>query len=328
MEISIIIVNWHSSADLQQCLESLRRFAPRVAYEVIVVDAGSFDGCAAMLAQHFPDVRFVQCPTNRGFAGSNNLGAAVATGSALLFLNPDTILTEAAIDHLHQTLQTQPDAGAVGSRLLNRDGSVQTSCVQAFPTILNQALNSEFLRRRFPRSRLWGNAVLLEQGEGPRRVEVISGACLMIRRATFEAVGRFSEDYFMYSEDVDLSAKVMDAGFTNYFQPEATVVHLGGQSSSSAGSQFASVMLREATRRFLSKRRGVAYSLAFRLVTAGCAIGRVGLLGGAWLTGRRTPEAAASAQKWRAVLRWACGDDQVTRQYYRHPSLAETSPPR
>ena len=177
-------------------------------FEIIVIDSASFDGCAEMLRKEFPQVRFIQSQENLGFAKSNNLAFRSATGESVLFLNPDTEIVGPAINVLHSALKMLPDAGVVGGRLLNSDGTVQTSCVQAFPTILNQLLNAESLRRRFPRSRLWGMAPLFDAGTKPKLVEAISGACVMLPRLLLEKIGVFSKDYFMYSEDIDLSYKV------------------------------------------------------------------------------------------------------------------------
>ena len=129
-----------------------------------------------------------------------------------LFLNPDTELVGPAINVLFDHLRALPDAGAVGCKLLNSDGTVQTSCIQSIPTILNQVLDSEASRAKWPRSLLWGMAPLFSASENPEEVEAITGACVMLKREVFEEVGLFSEDYFMYAEDIDLSYKIRKAG--------------------------------------------------------------------------------------------------------------------
>src|SRR5664280_1246315 len=145
VDLSIIIVNWNSKSFLRQCLISLGARCKSPASEVIVVDGGSFDGCAEMLAQDFPWVIFIQSETNVGFARANNSAVSRARGRCLLFLNPDTEFLEDSISILMSRLEALPNAGAVGCQLLNSDGSLQTNCVQAFPTIWNQVLDSRFL---------------------------------------------------------------------------------------------------------------------------------------------------------------------------------------
>lgn len=201
MDVSVIIVNWNSREDLKRCIASIRMHTRDIEYEIVVIDSGSNDGCDQMLRENYPDVRFVQSATNLGFARANNRAFEEATGENLLFLNPDTELTGPAITRLRSHLHSHPNAGIVGCRLLNSDGTLQSSCIQSIPTIWNQLLNSQFLRTRWPKSGLWGMAPLFQQGIAPREVEAISGACLMVRRHTFQQVNGFSEEYFMYAED-------------------------------------------------------------------------------------------------------------------------------
>ena len=316
MNLSIVIVNWNSREHLRACLASIAASVRRVSYETIVIDAASFDGCGEMLAEQYPQVRFIQADTNLGFARANNRAAEDAVGDYLLFLNPDTEVLGAAIDVMYEALTTLPEAGVVGCRLLNADRSLQSSCVQSFPTIANQALDSEFLRKRWPKSSLWGMAALFEGGARPREVQGISGACLMIRRATFEHVGRFSDDYFMYAEDIDLAYKVQRAGHRNYYVPGATVVHFGGQSSQQAANVFAAVMIPEAIRRFLRKTRGSAYSIMYQGMMLVAATARLSLLGLAWVGGSRGPSSLASCRKWLAILRWSVGRNGLVARYY------------
>jgi len=189
MDLSIIIVNWNSKEYLRKCVGSILTGTRGLDFEIIVIDSASFDGCAEMLRNEFPRVRFIQSQENLGFAKANNLAFQSAIGEFLLFLNPDTEIVGPAINLLHSALKELPDAGAVGGKLLNSDGTVQTSCVQAFPTILNQCLSAEALRQLTPKARLWGMRAIFENGGKPSEVEMISGACLitscMLRTLTF-----------------------------------------------------------------------------------------------------------------------------------------------
>src|SRR5262245_139301 len=203
LDLSIIIVNWHSVRFLRKCLTALYSNVAGLGFEVIVVDNASYDGCAALLESDFPSARFLQSHINLGFARANNLAARVATGRVLLFLNADTEIVGSAVQDLMNWTDSLPEAGAIGPKLLNSDGSIQTTCVQAFPSILNQCLAAEYLRARFPRWEIWGNRAVYEGSPTPLRVEGISGASLSVRRELFESLGGFSPQYFMYGEDMD-----------------------------------------------------------------------------------------------------------------------------
>ena len=307
MDVSIIIVNWNSKQFLRACIESVRRHTAGIGYEIIVVDSGSFDGCGELLRAEFPQVRFLQSDRNIGFAAANNLGCRDVGGRFVLFLNPDTELTSPAVNLMLAHLERCPDAGAVGCRLLNADGSVQLSSVQAFPTVLSQLLTWERLLKLRPTAALWGASPLLAPSAAPTPVDIVSGACLMLGRALFEQVGRFSEDYFMYAEDLDLCHKLRQAGRTNYHLPAATLRHFGGGSSDQVASEFSAVMMRESIWRFLRKSRGRWYGSAYRLSTLLSAVVRLSVLIGVCALGPdRNPARAprAAIRKWLAILAW------------------------
>ena len=309
VDLSIIIVNWNSAGYVRKCVKAIQLNPPACAYEVVVVDSGSFDECGEMLAREFPAVRFVQSRTNVGFATANNLGAERSRGRALLFLNPDTEVIGSALDRLFRTLNRLPDAGLVGARLLNSDRSLQTTCIQSFPTVLNQVLDWEWLRRTFQRSPLWGIKPLFDGKQNPATVEVISGACIMIKRSVFKCVSGFDERYFMYSEDLDLCYRVRQAGFDCLYVPDAQIVHHGGGSSHSARSMFSNVMTRESVFRFLKFHRGRSIAWGYRAAMGISSLIRLPLIavlnGGKKLAGKKTLK--GSFRKWIAILRWSVG---------------------
>ena len=308
MDLSIIIVNWNSADFVRQCLKSIAANPPTVSHEIIVVDSGSFDGCGKMLAEEFPQARFIQSESNIGFARGNNLGAKSSNSRVLLFLNPDTEVKTNAIDLLFQALERQATAGITGARLLNSDGSLQTSCIQSFPTVLNQVLDSDFLYRLLPRSSLWGIAALRDAA--PQSVvEVISGACIMIRREVFERIGGFDERYFMYSEDLDLCWRVRQLGFNCVYVSGARIVHHGGGSSASAPKTFSVVMTRESVSRFLKFNRGSFAAICYRTALGLSALVRIPLIAVGNLVkailGKQVKQ--GSVRKWLAILRWSLG---------------------
>ena len=307
MDLSIVIINWNSAAFVRKCLQSIYRGTKGCDFEVIIVDNASFDNCGEMVRNEFPATSFIGSTVNLGFARANNLGAGAATGRNLLFLNPDTEVIGDALLSMVSFLDATADAGVVGCRLLNTDMSLQTSCVQAFPSILNQALDSEYLRQAFPNLRLWGIQALLTDGK-PAEVEVVSGACLMIKSDVFKVVERFTSNYFMYAEDADLCFKVKKAGWKNYYLGSASVVHHGGRSSEKKPEgNFASVMMRESLMEFMRLRRGSLYAAAYQLSTVVIAALRLLLLMIAFLFtlgGQRRRSLRPAFAKWVKVLRW------------------------
>lgn len=309
VDVSIIIVNWNSADFVRQCVKSIRASGLVLSHEVLVVDSGSFDQCGKMLALEFAEVRFIQSRANVGFASANNLGARLARGRFLLFLNPDTEVVGPAIEKLVQALEREPETGLAGARLLNADGTLQSSCIQSFPTILNQFLDSEWLRRLHPQSRLWGMAPLHEEVLAPSVVEVVSGACLMIRGSLFRQLSGFDERFFMYAEDLDLCYRARQAGNACLFVPEAVVIHHGGGSSSSARSMFSVVMMRESVHRLLTLHRGRGVAFGYRAVLGIAALVRLPLIMGAMAL-RATAAGhvnQSSFRKWIAILRWSLG---------------------
>jgi len=318
MDLSIILINWNSVNFLRKCLQSVFRNTRDIEFEVVVLDNGSFDGCGEMLARDFPKVRFIQSDKNLGFARGNNLAASHCRGSGLLFLNPDTEILGSALNILYNSVIATPNAGAVGARLINSDGTLQTSCLQAFPRISNRLLDSNLLERWFPNARLWGMAPLFGKSESPVEVEGISGACLLTPRDVFLKVGGFTEDYFMYYEDMDYCLKIVRSGWKNYFIPNAVVLHHKGKSGGGEYSRFSIVMMAESGWRFFYRQEGYYYALMFRGTLAAkaalssCLFAMLSIL--AFPKSRRN-RARGGLRKWTHLLRWCLGAERWVKNY-------------
>lgn len=315
MDLSIIIVNWNSKDYLHKAIASIEIETEGIEFELIVIDGGSYDGCGEMLSRHYPHVVFIQSDKNLGFAKANNEAFKVSRGRNILFLNPDTEVESLAVRALYDQLEALNDAGIVGPKLLNTDRSIQETCIRAFPTILNQLLESDLLRRTFKKARLWGMKPLLEGNEAVTEVEAVSGACLMIRRHIFETVGMFNADYFMYSEDMDLCLKVLKAGMKTYYVPRAVVVHHGGGSSSPqvGANTFSSVMILESRWRFFRNNRSKWHSYFYRAAMFVVCLVRIGMVPLAWLACKMRGQhfvAGSVVKKWVAKLRWTLGGEK------------------
>jgi GT2 family glycosyltransferase len=314
VDMSIIIVNWKSAHYVQKCLESIYKDMSALLFEIIVIDNASYDSCDTMISEQYPTVRFIQSSFNLGFAGANNKAYKQSCGKTLLFLNPDTEIIGQAITMMHRLLWETPEAGAIGCTLLNTDGTLQASCIQAFPTILNQLLDAEALRRHFPVLSLWGMRPLFERSEIPLPVEVVSGACLMVKRNAFESAGLFSTDYFMYAEDTDLCYKIRSSGLVVYYTAEASVVHHGGGSSKLRGRDyFAAVVMQESLFRFMIKCHGKLYGYLYRITMGSAALFRAAILISLIiLIPRRSVHEALriSLGKWIKIFRWSIGREK------------------
>lgn len=311
MELSIIYVNWNALDYLHKSIASVYRHTHQVQFEIIVVDNASPECNVNLLKETFPEVRIVHSDKNLGFAGANNLGFRHSVADYVLFLNPDTELIAPSVDILLARLKALPDAGIVGCKLLNTDLSVQSSSIQAYPTILNQAMDAEYLRLRWPKCPLWKIAPLFSKNITLIKVDVIPGACMLLRRTVFERAGLFSEDYFMYGEDLDLNYKVKAAGFSSYYVGETAIIHHGGKSSSRQQvSHWATLMKYRAMVQLFRKTRGGIYASAYRLAMAAVALGRLLLLAvvsplGNILWDRESLK--FSLGKWKTILKWAVG---------------------
>jgi GT2 family glycosyltransferase len=310
MDLSIIIVNWNSAAFVKKCLESVYANSDGLEFEIVVVDNNSRDECQEIVETHFPHVRFVQSEENLGFSGANNLGVRYCRGRNLLFLNPDTEFLGSVVGPLISFLDGTPDAGIVGPKLLNSDLSVQTSCIARFPSIVNQTLDSEVMRRAFPTLPLWGIRPLLHEPAFPVPVEVVVGACLMIKAEVFERLGGFDPHYFMYAEDVDLCFSAHQIGWKTFYVPSACVVHHGGCSSNvQTESHFSAIVMRESVLRFFRSKRGSLYGNVYRWLTASAAIFRMGLLCVMLPIANKEQRASRkiSLRRWKRILLWAAG---------------------
>ena len=233
MDLSIIIVNWNTSDLLARCLSALEQeafgdVAPQC--EVFVVDNASTDGSRQRVRDEFLWVSLIENEKNLGFAQANNLALAQAQGEFVLLLNSDTRLLPGALQALLAFMAAHPPAGACGARLLNADGSLQPSC-QPMLTPEREFWRLSFLDMLLPRATYRMASWPVDQ---PRQVEIIKGACLLLRRAALDQIGWLDEAYFMYTEEVDLCYRLAQAGWELWWVPQAQVIHYGAASSKQA----------------------------------------------------------------------------------------------
>ena len=319
-DLSILIVNWNSKDLLRECLASLYRETNGLRFEVIVVDNASFDGVAEMVAAEFPEVRFIQSETNLGFARANNLAFKFSTGKAVLLLNPDTEILDGAIQEMLSTLVGIADAGIVSCKLLNTDHSIQTPCIKRFPTILGEILSIEWLRLKWPHCKLWSIDPLFSNKPEPLQVDAVSGACQMIPREVYQSVGGLSTKYFMYAEDIEISAAALTQGRKTYYVGSANIIHHGGQSSlgKDRGNRWISIMQKEAMWQFFRATRGTTYAAMYRVTIAIVSLVWVlaaTVLSPALFLLRGSNGIMRVLRKWSGALQWSLGLEKLTNKF-------------
>jgi len=225
-ELSVVIVNYKSRTALLECLGSLEVDGGGIARETVVVDNESGDGTVAALERSFPRVRTIANQENVGFARAVNQGIAATTGDYVLLVNPDCFIERGSIAAMLGYLRSHPRTGVVGPRMIGRDGRLQYSA-RGFPDHLTFLFNRySLLTRLFPRNP-WTRRYLLSDWDhvSVRPVDWLSGACLMVRRAAIDEVGRMDEAFFMFNEDVDWCRRMKSAGWDIVYVPEAVVRH-------------------------------------------------------------------------------------------------------
>jgi GT2 family glycosyltransferase len=284
--VSAVIVNWNTSDLLEDCLRSLRDHGP-AGMEVVVVDNGSTDGSVAMLEQRWPAVHVIVNEENRGYQAANNQGMRAAHGDVLLLVNADATLTPGCLDALLARLAADPRAAAVGPRLVYGDGSFQRWTAGQLPSLRAAASYFFFGDRLFPRSGLWLGRDLdtaFEPGW-------VSSACMVVRRAALEQIGLMDERFFAYMDDVDLCARARAAGWTVWYEPAATSVHLMGQGTKRQTGAASPLALQSYVRWFGMQRGRLSLALFRALAFTGFGL-RAVLYGAASLGRPHRREAA------------------------------------
>lgn len=261
VDLSFIIPSWNTRELLRQCLNSIYKNRPNLSFEVWVIDNASTDGSVDEIPELFPEVKLVKNSKNLGYAGANNQAARSAEGANFLLLNSDTVIHLNAVDELFEYLSTHANVAAVGPKLLNGDGSLQIS---ASP---GPSLGREFWRLfhldhfipigHYPRSKF-----ITSQ---PLSVEVLLGACIMVKKSVIDQIGLFDEEYFMYSEEVDLCERIRKKGWALHWLPGPEVTHFGGMSTRQDSERMFLELYRNKIK-FFRKHRGEVQTEIYRSI--------------------------------------------------------------
>lgn len=207
MELSVIIVSYNTVDLTLRCLESIR--LPNG--EILVVDNASSDCSVTAIQRQFPDVILIANSNNRGFGPANNQALRISRGRYVVFLNPDTVVRERALQKAAAFMDAHPHVGLAGARMLNPDGTLQESVSYRYP-------GEKYTR---------GETVSLSG-----KIACVLGAFMIVRRPLIDELSGFDEDFFLYGEDEDLAWRIREKGFSIGYVEDAEVLHWGGQSES------------------------------------------------------------------------------------------------
>lgn len=232
-DIGIVIVNYNVRHFLVRCLQSIRNsHTGGLKTDVWVVDNASVDGSVGLVSNEFPEVRLIANDRNLGFSAANNQAIRQVNAEYILLLNPDTVLQEDTLKKCHDFMMSHPEAGAVGVRMIDGTGRFLPESKRQVPGIWNSFCKLTFLSGMFPGSRLFSGYNLGYLPEFDiNEVEVLCGAFMFIRASALEKTGLLDEAFFMYGEDIDLSYRLLQAGYKIYYFPETSIIHYKGEST-------------------------------------------------------------------------------------------------
>lgn len=232
MDLSVIIVSYNVRNFLEKCLISVRKASENLDCEIFVVDNKSTDGSCSMVEAEFPEVKLIKNRVNRGYSSANNQALKTASGRYVLLLNPDTIVKENTFRSCISFMDSHPDAGATGVRMINGKGKFLPESKRALPTPGTAFFKMSGLSYLFPKSRLF-NRYNLGHLDSMQisKADVISGAFMFLRAEAVAKTGLLDEEFFMYGEDIDYSYRLLKAGYNNYYFPDAEIIHFKGEST-------------------------------------------------------------------------------------------------
>lgn len=266
IDLSVVIVTWNNKELLSKCLTSIFKYLINNRYEVIVVDNASEDGSVEMVRKYFPQAKLIRNKVNLRYAGGNNVGIQKAKGRYVLLLNNDTLLVDSSLSKLTKILDKNPKVGALGPKLLNEDLTLQPSA-RNFPNPIFHFLELTGLVTFLPRSALIGKFYYISEDHNKfKSVDWVSGAALCLRRKALDQIGYLDEDYFFYSEEVDICYRLKKHGWGTFFTPEVRLIHYGNKSGVSL-KETRFLQQLKSNDLFLAKHYSNIYRLLFRFVT-------------------------------------------------------------
>ncbi len=308
--LSVVVVNHNTRDLLRDCLGSVVADGAGIPMQIVVVDNGSSDNSGAMVRAEFPASILIENISNHGFSKANNQGLKASNSDFVLFLNSDSRLQKGALKALIDFIQSSPNVGIVGPRVLNGDGSLQLSCGIS-PTVWTEVCNKLLLHIPFPFFKMgsWAH-------DETREVGWVSGACMFVRREMLEQIGYLDEGMFMYYEDLDICFRARRSGWKVSYVPGGQVIHLGGRTSQVKFGPMLIASVRSSFY-FFRKHYGEGAVSLLRLVTLPEMALRSSIWGAlAMISPRRRKEAFERLRSYRTILLRTLRD----RNYWRPAS--------
>ena len=307
VDLSICLVNVNARELTLQCLRSIYDYTSGIRFEVIVVDNASTDGSAEQIKRAFPSVQIIRVPQLQGFSSNSNLAIRQGVARYVLVLNNDTTIHDDAFTGLVTFMDEHPACGAAGCQLRNPDGTLQFVSARRKRNLYTYVCIQLLLQETFPKSRLFGREYLpYPQYFGPPiEVDVLSGACMVVRREVLETVGLLDEEYYLYCEDIDWSLRIKQAGWQIYYVPHISVTHLGNQTISKTRVRGRIEEYRSLVRYFRKFRAVGSITLAFiRLVRVISLLERMLLWGFLYLHPDKRETARQNIRACWEVIMW------------------------
>lgn len=232
MTLSVVIVNYNVKYFLEQCLISVFKSMRGIKGEVFVVDNASADGSCQMVKERFPQVHLIENYENYGFSYANNQALRLAQGEFVLVLNPDTVVEEDTFSKCIAFMQSHPQAGSLSVKMIDGKGNFLPESKRAMPSPMVSFYKIFGFSKVFPHSPIFARYHLGHLSENQiNEIEILPGAFMFIRNEALKKAGLFDESFFMYGEDIDLSYRIIKAGYKNYYFPETTIIHYKGEST-------------------------------------------------------------------------------------------------
>jgi len=259
LDVSVCILNRDKKALLKACLEScLAEFArSQLLGEVIVVDNASDDGSPEMVSELFPEVHVIRNRENVGFSAGNNQAIKVASGKYILILNNDTVLLPASLQAMIGYMDSHPEVGLAGPKLLNPDGTIQQGAHRRLPRLADTVMQLFWVHHIWPGNPIAKRAWHLDEAlKEPCPLEQVAGCCMLLRREVIASVGAFDEDFYYFYEDVDLCHRIQKSGYKAVYLPESEVMHHGGGTFRTIGFGDKACMLTAGLLRYYKKHKG------------------------------------------------------------------------
>lgn len=232
MDLSIIIVNYNTKDLLKQTIQSVIDTTNNISYEIIVSDNNSTDGSVEMVKECFTQVKLIENKVNLGFSKGNNVAISKSIGRYILLLNSDTVVMDNCIQKSVEYIHKNKNIGALGCKVVLKDGNLDHACKRGFPTVENSLYYILKLHKFFPKVKKFNGYNLGYLDENKiHEVDSITGAFMMVRRKVIKNVLFLDERFFMYGDDIDLCYRIKEAGFKIVYYPEVKIIHHKGASS-------------------------------------------------------------------------------------------------